>query len=419
MAEIRVSAPLSSISRTDLTNPSFPRIRQSCFRQIGQTMPGVRSLKKFESSPAVSFSGIGFMSGALGSCMDLTMLPLSSVYPTCYAFAVRSSGRGIGVPNVRRIAADSGFSYASKSPYGRACRLPSGRPALTPVRQPASPAHPIGVGGRDESPCKETAMSNLQTVSVLPSLSLRFYSEAGKFWFAASDIAKGIGHSNPSKMISVLRDSERSNLKLDRGGSLAVISESGLYFVLLRSDSALKEGTPAFDFRVKVTDEILPAIRKTGSYSVTLSPADQLKIRQAISARAKKSAIAYQTLYHALYARFQVAKYDQIKSADLQDALDFIATCDVKLPVLEDKGSITLSRMEMESIRGFVYYKKYLFRKSLDLAYRFLEVAHSPEAPIFYDMIHEMDFCGVERVLDSHGMSIKDMPCYQHWIAAK
>jgi len=171
---------------------------------------------------------------------------------------------------------------------------------------------------------------------------------------------------------------------------LAVISESGLYFVLLRSDAALKEGSPAFNFRVKVTDEILPAIRKTGSYSAaSLTPAEQLQIRKAISARAKKSAVAYQTIYHALYARFQVAKYDQIRSEDLQTALDFIATCEVKLPALVDKNSITLSRDEMERIRTLVYYKKYLFRRKLGLVYQILVAVQSPEAPRFYEMMNE------------------------------
>ena len=94
--------------------------------------------------------------------------------------------------------------------------------------------------------------------------------------------------------------------------------KAGFYTLILRSRDAVKEGTPAYRFRVKVTNEILPAIRKTGSYSAaTLTPAEQLQIRKAISARAKKSAVAYQTIYHALYARFQVAKYDQSRAKPL------------------------------------------------------------------------------------------------------
>lgn len=216
--------------------------------------------------------------------------------------------------------------------------------------------------------------------------------------------------------IASLAPFERAKLNLGAGKpDVNVVNESGLYTLILRSRDAVKEGTPAYRFRVKVTNEILPAIRKTGSYSAaTLTPAEQLQIRKAISARAKKSAVAYQTIYHALYAHFQVAKYDQIRSEDLQTALDFIATCEVKLPALEDKNSITLSRDEMERIRTLVYYKKYLFRRELDLVYQLLVAVQSPEAPRFYEMMNEANMNEVEKILAHHDMAVKDLPCYRY-----
>jgi hypothetical protein len=216
--------------------------------------------------------------------------------------------------------------------------------------------------------------------------------------------------------IASLAPFERAKLNLVAGKpDVNVVNESGLYTLILRSRDAVKEGTPAYRFRVKVTNEILPAIRKTGSYSAaTLTPAEQLQIRKAISARAKKSAVAYQTIYHALYARFQVAKYDQIRSEDLQTALDFIATCEVKLPALEDKNSITLSRDEMERIRTLVYYKKYLFRRQLGLVYQLLVAVQSPEAPRFYEMMNEANMNEVEKILAHHDMAVKDLPCYRY-----
>lgn len=216
--------------------------------------------------------------------------------------------------------------------------------------------------------------------------------------------------------IASLAPFERAKLNLGAGKpDVNVVNESGLYTLILRSRDAVKEGTPAYRFRVKVTNEILPAIRKTGSYSAaTLTPAEQLQIRKAISARAKKSAVAYQTIYHALYAHFQVAKYDQIRSEDLQAALDFIATCEVKLPALEDKNSITLSRDEMERIRTLVYYKKYLFRRELDLVYQLLVAVQSPEAPRFYEMMNEANMNEVEKILAHHDMAVKDLPCYRY-----
>ena len=210
-------------------------------------------------------------------------------------------------------------------------------------------------------------------------------------------------------------DDEKGVNTIDTPGGkqeISIVSESGLYALIFKS-----RRPEAKKFRRWVTSEVLPAIRKTGSYSAaTLTPAEQLQIRKAISARAKKSAVAYQTIYHALYARFQIAKYDQLKTADLQDALDFIATCEVKLPALVDKNknSITLSRDEMERIRTLVYYKKYLFRRQLDLVYQLLVAAQSPEAPRFYEMMNEANMNEVEKILAHHDMAVKDLPCYRY-----
>ena len=259
-------------------------------------------------------------------------------------------------------------------------------------------------------------MSNPLTTFIFEGASIRVFGDSVSPLFVAADICNALNLTNPSMAIASLAPFERAKLNLGAGKpDVNVVNESGLYTLILRSRDAVKEGTPAYRFRVKVTNEILPAIRKTGSYSAaTLTPAEQLQIRKAISARAKKSAVAYQTIYHALYAHFQVAKYDQIRSEDLQTALDFIATCEVKLPALEDKNSITLSRDEMERIRTLAYYKKYLFRRELDLVYQLLVAVQSPEAPRFYEMMNEANMNEVEKILAHHDMAVKDLPCYRY-----
>lgn len=261
-------------------------------------------------------------------------------------------------------------------------------------------------------------MSNPLTTFIFEGASIRVFGDSVSPLFVAADICNALNLTNPSMAIASLAPFERAKLNLGAGKpDVNVVNESGLYTLILRSRDAVKEGTPAYRFRVKVTNEILPAIRKTGSYSATLTPAEQLQIRKAISARAKKSAVAYQTIYHALYARFQVAKYDQIRSEDLQTALDFIATCEVKLPALVDKNSITLSRDEMERIRTLVYYKKYLFRRKLGLVYQILVAVQSPEAPRFYEMMNEANMNEVEKILAHHDMAVKDLPCYRYLVA--
>lgn len=254
-------------------------------------------------------------------------------------------------------------------------------------------------------------MSNLSVFSFEKS-PVRTILVSDAPWFSSVDVGKILQLSNIRASVALLDDDEKGVNTIDTPGGkqeISIVSESGLYALIFKS-----RRPEAKKFRRWVTSEVLPAIRKTGSYSATLTPAEQLQIRKAISARAKKSAVAYQTIYHALYARFQVAKYDQIRSEDLQTALDFIATCEVKLPALVDKNCITLSRDEMERIRTLVYYKKYLFRRQLDLVYQLLVAVQSPEAPRFYEMMNEANMNEVEKILDHHDMAVKGLPCYRY-----
>lgn len=91
---------------------------------------------------------------------------------------------------------------------------------------------------------------------------VRVVSRNNDPWFVANDVCKALGYSNTSKAIADhLDDEERYNESLDRGGSLLLISESGLYALVLRSRKP-----EARKFAKWVTSEVLPTIRKTGSY---------------------------------------------------------------------------------------------------------------------------------------------------------
>jgi prophage antirepressor-like protein len=98
--------------------------------------------------------------------------------------------------------------------------------------------------------------------------------EQGDVWFIATDVCRVLGYSNPSKALSDnLDDEERSDVvQLTgvrpgiTGSSPLVINESGLYTLMIRS-----RDEKAKPFRKWVTSEVLPAIRRTGYYSITQS----------------------------------------------------------------------------------------------------------------------------------------------------
>lgn len=179
---------------------------------------------------------------------------------------------------------------------------------------------------------------------------LRVFDRNGDPWFAAADIATIFNIANIRKRLDILDEDERCSLKLQRGGTLTIVSESGMWTLVLRSDAALEKGTPAYKARKWVTSEVLPAIRKTGQYSTvredrtvdTLTPEQQYELKEAVKSRAKKSATNYQTIYRAIYARYKIARYEQLPQEKLEDCLNFIKTLDLRVP--EQSKPVTPNR---------------------------------------------------------------------------
>lgn len=103
-------------------------------------------------------------------------------------------------------------------------------------------------------------------------------------WFAGKDVCKSLGYAKPTQAIHNNVDKEDTLRKglLDSRGieqETIVINESGLYALIFGSklDSAKK-------FKKWVTSEVLPSIRKTGTYGqpqLPENPMEMLKIHYA------------------------------------------------------------------------------------------------------------------------------------------
>ena len=97
-----------------------------------------------------------------------------------------------------------------------------------------------------------------------------FADENGEPWFVAADVARVLDIQNATDAVKNLDDDEQSRYCLGSGGSdRIIINESGMYSLIFRSRKP-----EAKKFRKWVTEEVLPSIRKTGSYSVTKNPVD-------------------------------------------------------------------------------------------------------------------------------------------------
>lgn len=98
----------------------------------------------------------------------------------------------------------------------------------------------------------------------------------GNPWFVAIDVIKALQLTNATMSLKALDEDERSKLNLGRQGETNIISESGLYTLILRCRDAVTPGTIPYRFRKWVTSEVLPQIRRTGRYvREELSPADK------------------------------------------------------------------------------------------------------------------------------------------------
>jgi prophage antirepressor-like protein/predicted transcriptional regulator len=96
-----------------------------------------------------------------------------------------------------------------------------------------------------------------------------FFDKQGSIWFLAKDVLMLLqDNKNPdvSNATKDLDNDELTRFKIVSGGQsreMLFVSESGLYSLIMRSRKPI-----AKPFQKWVTKEVLPSIRKTGSYSL-------------------------------------------------------------------------------------------------------------------------------------------------------
>lgn len=96
---------------------------------------------------------------------------------------------------------------------------------------------------------------------------IRSLEKNGEVLFVAADVCKALGLTNPTMSMQQLEEDERAKLNLGRQGKTNVVNEYGLYNLVLSSRKP-----EAKAFKRWITHEVIPAIRKTGSYSIHKEP---------------------------------------------------------------------------------------------------------------------------------------------------
>lgn len=119
----------------------------------------------------------------------------------------------------------------------------------------------------------DSTISNSLQLFQNAGFKVRVVMRDGEPWFVAKDVATCIEHSDTSAMCKLCRDKDKvvasardfdsDDLSESGNSRITLISESGLYRILAKCN--LPKCEP---FESWVFDEVLPSIRKTGSYSV-------------------------------------------------------------------------------------------------------------------------------------------------------
>ena len=106
---------------------------------------------------------------------------------------------------------------------------------------------------------------------------IRTITKDNETYFIGKDVAKALGFANPRDAIATHEfDEDKGVDTIDTLGgkqSMTVINESGVYALVFgsRLESAKR-------FKHWVTSEVLPSIRKTGSYSKPLTTSEQIRL---------------------------------------------------------------------------------------------------------------------------------------------
>ena len=175
-------------------------------------------------------------------------------------------------------------------------------------------------------------MSNQTQLSTFSfeSKSIRTLAINNEPWFIAKDVCDTLKISNVSDALLKLDDDEKATIGLtdsqagNGAQSISIISESGMYTLILRCRDAVKKGSVPHRFRKWVTAEVLPAIRKTGKYESKTTVDDRTGLRNAVNMLVSKKGLIYSDAYHLIHHRFNVESIEDLTLDQLPQAVEYV-----------------------------------------------------------------------------------------------
>ena len=121
-------------------------------------------------------------------------------------------------------------------------------------------------------------MNELQIFNSEEFGDIRTVQLNNEIYFVGKDVATALGYANPKNAVPThVSEEDKLSTQIEYAGQrreVTVINESGLYALIFGSklESAKR-------FKHWVTSEVLPTIRKTGSYQKPMSPVEIMRIQ--------------------------------------------------------------------------------------------------------------------------------------------
>lgn len=196
----------------------------------------------------------------------------------------------------------------------------------------------------------------------------------GEPWFVAADICRALDIGNPSQAVTRLDEDEKSTLISNEGKTMNIVSESGLYALVL---SSRKPDAKAF--KRWITHDVIPSIRKTGSYCIM----DSYQIDDPIE-RAKRW-IAEQEETQKL--RLTVSVQNQ-QIAELQPKASYY---DV---VLNCKDLLSIGKIAKDFGKSAVWLNKWLHEKCVQYKQGDIWLLYQKYAEMGYTSTKTQTFAG-------------------------
>lgn len=165
---------------------------------------------------------------------------------------------------------------------------------------------------------------------------VRILEKDNELWFVAKDVCDCLEIKNTTDALKRLDNDERSRFNLGRQGETNIVNEYGLYNLVLSSRKP-----EAKEFKRWITHDVIPQIRKTGTYSMNIPKS----LPEALRAYANEVELHNATKAIVAHQEQQIAEFKPVK-----DYVDKILSSKSCLAITQIAADYGLSAQELNKI---------------------------------------------------------------------